>query len=207
MGADTAIRRSRAAKRSGDESGQALILAIGGIFVLLAAALALVAIASAVTGKGRAQRAADLVAISAARSMRDDLPKLLSPPTLPNGSPNPAHLEKAAYLERARGAAVGAGEANHLAADRLQLSFPDAGSFAPVRAKAVVIARLEVDQGRPEVEASAVAEAAAPLGAAGGSPAIASGGGYSGPLVYRDGEGMRPDVAGAFDRMTAAAAA
>jgi len=36
-------------------------------------------------------------------------------------------------------------------------------------------------------------------------PAVAQGGGYSGPLVYRDGEGMRPDVAAAYDRMTAAA--
>jgi hypothetical protein len=36
-------------------------------------------------------------------------------------------------------------------------------------------------------------------------PAVASGGGYSGPLVYRNGEGMRPDVAAAFDQMAAAA--
>jgi hypothetical protein len=36
-------------------------------------------------------------------------------------------------------------------------------------------------------------------------PAMASGGGYSGPLVYRNGEGMRPDVAAAFDQMAAAA--
>jgi hypothetical protein len=34
---------------------------------------------------------------------------------------------------------------------------------------------------------------------------MAKGGGYSGPLVYRDGEGMRPDVAAAYDRMSAAA--
>jgi D-alanyl-D-alanine dipeptidase len=34
---------------------------------------------------------------------------------------------------------------------------------------------------------------------------MASGGGYAGPLVYRTGEGMRPDVAAAFDRMAAAA--
>jgi hypothetical protein len=34
---------------------------------------------------------------------------------------------------------------------------------------------------------------------------MASGGGYSGPLVYRQGHGMRPDVAAAFDRMAAAA--
>ncbi|MGB7685464.1 MAG: transglycosylase SLT domain-containing protein, partial [Solirubrobacterales bacterium] len=50
----------------------------------------------------------------------------------------------------------------------------------------------------------AVAEAAAPA-AAGAAPAMATGGGYSGPLVYRDGKGMRPDVAAAFDRMAAAA--
>jgi hypothetical protein len=36
-------------------------------------------------------------------------------------------------------------------------------------------------------------------------PSQAEGGGYSGQLVYRDGEGMRPDVAAAYDRMSAAA--
>ena len=77
-----------------------------------------------------------------------------------------------------------------------------------MRAKAAIVARLVVGGGRTEVEASAVAEAAAPMGAAGGGgPTMASGGGYSGPLVYRDGEGMRPDVAAAFDRMAAAARA
>lgn len=55
------------------------------------------------------------------------------------------------------------------------------------------------------VEASAAAEIVA--SAAGGlaMPAYASGGGYSGPLAYRMGKGMRPDVAQAFDRMAAAA--
>src|SRR6202012_835501 len=76
------------------ESGQALVLALGGLFVLVAGALARVAIAGAVTGKGRAQRAADLVAISAVRSMRDDLSALLAPPRLANAVPNPAHLGK-----------------------------------------------------------------------------------------------------------------
>src|SRR5690348_5425539 len=95
-----------------EESGQALILALGGSLFLLVAALALVAIAGAVTGKGRAQRAADLVAISAVRSLRDDLPRLLSPPRLPDGRPNPQHLEKAAYLARARAAGLVAARAN-----------------------------------------------------------------------------------------------
>jgi Transglycosylase SLT domain/D-alanyl-D-alanine carboxypeptidase len=189
----------------GHESGQALILALGGAFVLLAGALALVAIAAAVTGKGRVQRAADLTAISAARSMRDDLPQLLSPPALANGLPNPAHVDKPAYLARARAAALAAGRANGVDPGRVRLSFPDQGSFAPLRAKAIVIARLEVGDGRTEVEASAIAEAAAPIGTGGAAVTMASGGGYSGPLVYRNGEGMRPDVAAAFDRMAAAA--
>lgn len=84
------------------EEGQALPLALGGALALIAAALALVAIAGAMTGKGRVQRAADMAAISAVRSMRDDLPRLLSPPALPNGLPNPSHIDKADYLTRAR---------------------------------------------------------------------------------------------------------
>ncbi|HXS47640.1 MAG TPA: D-alanyl-D-alanine carboxypeptidase family protein, partial [Solirubrobacterales bacterium] len=183
------------------EEGQALLLALGGAFALIAAALALVAIAGAVSGKGRAQRAADLAAISAARSMRDDLPRLLTASTLPNGSPNPAHLEKPVYLARARAAANGVARANDVPAARLEVSFPDLASFAPLRVKAVVTGRVEAHR----VEASAVAEAAAPATSGGSMPSMASGGGYGGPLVYRTGEGMRPDVAAAFDRMAAAA--
>jgi hypothetical protein len=184
------------------EDGQALLLALGASFALIAAALALVAIAGAVTGKGRAQRAADLAAISAARSMRDDLPRLLAPPTLPGGLPNPEHMEKAAYLMRARVAANEVARANDVYPTRLQVSFPDAASFAPVRVKAVVAASVDGHG----VEASAVAEAAAPATSTGSTPSMASGGGYSGPLVYRTGEGMRPDVAAAFDRLAVAAA-
>jgi hypothetical protein len=194
------------------ENGQALLLAIGGAFALIVAALALIAIAGAVTGKGRVQRAADLAAISAARSMRDDLPRLLTPPSLPGGMPNPVHLEKSAYLARARAAAIAAARENEVAAGGLRVSFPDVASFAPLRVKAVIVGRLELalagNGGKTgTVEASAVAEAAAPAGSSGGDglPGMASGGGYSGPLVYRTGEGMRPDVAAAFDRMAAAA--
>jgi hypothetical protein len=199
--------RSAAGKGSsgpGRESGQALILALGGAFVLVLGALALVAIAGAVTGKGRVQRAADLAAISAARAMKDSLPRLLSPPTLPNGLPNPFHISKATYLAEAREAALAAGRANGVDPDRLAVDFPDAASFAPVRARALVTARLEAP-GSPAVEASAVAEAGASAGA--GMTGMASGGGYSGPLVYRNGEGMRPDVAEGYDRMVAAAQA
>jgi hypothetical protein len=174
--------------RARDESGQALILAVGGALALIAGALALVAIAGAVTGKGRAQRAADLVAISAVRSMRDDLQQLLAPPRLADGRPNPSHLDKATYLARARAAALTAARANEVDPRRVLVNFPDAGSFAPVRARATVVAGLRAGEGQ-RVEASAVAEAAAPYGAAtGGATGMASGGGYSGPLIFRDGE-------------------
>lgn len=191
--------------RAREESGQALILALGGALGLIAAAVALVAIAGAVTGKGRAQRAADLVAISAVRSMRDDLDRLLAPPRLRDGTPNPRHLAKAAYLARARVAALAAARDNEVDPRRVSLRFPDAGSFAPVRAKATIVAGLRGGDGQ-RVEASAVAEAGTPYGAAaGGATGMASGGGYSGPLIFRDGEGMRPDVATAYDQMAAAA--
>jgi Transglycosylase SLT domain/D-alanyl-D-alanine carboxypeptidase len=189
----------------GSESGQALLPALGGALALIAAAVALVAIAGAVTGKGRAQRAADLAAISAARSMRDDLPRLLSAPILPSGLPNPSHLEKAAYLARARATALEIVAANGAAPRRLRVSFPDAGSFAPVRVRAALVAHLTVGGVGSEVEVSAVAEAGTPATGGDAPPAMATGGGYSGPLVYRQGEGMRPDVAAAFDRMAAVA--
>ncbi|MGE0066426.1 MAG: transglycosylase SLT domain-containing protein [Solirubrobacterales bacterium] len=188
-----------------DESGQALILALGGAIVVIAGALALVAIAGAITGKGRAQRAADLAAISAARSLRDDLPQLLAPATLSDGRPNPDHIGKPFFLARARRAALDAGRANGVDPGRLRVVFPDGDSFAPVQVKAVVVARLDGAERGARVEASAVAEAAAPSGAAGGM-SMASGGGYGGPLVFRDGKGMRPDVGAAYDRMKADAA-
>ncbi len=195
------VRRSPEIVAPGCE-GQALPLAIGGIAVVLVLAVALAAIAGALTGKGRAQRAADLSALSAARSMRDDLPRLLSPRMLPGGIPNPAHLSKARYLARARAAAREAALANGA---KIRLSFPDRLSFAPLRARAVLETEVEGGGRHSRTEVSAVAEAVAPYSSAGAAPAMASGGGYSGPLVYRQGEGMRPDVAEALDRMSAAA--
>jgi hypothetical protein len=111
------------------------------------------------------------------------------------------------YLGRARAAALDAGRANGVDAAHLRVSFPDGESFAPVQARAVVLAEVEVGSRPARAEASAVAEAGAPSsGFSGGAPRMASGGGYSGPLAVRQGEGMRPDVAAAFDRMAATAA-
>ena len=191
------------------ERGQALPALLGGITILLVAALAIASIAGALTGKGRLQRAADLSALSAARSMRDEMPRVTAPPLLPDGAPNPAHIDRALYLSRARAAAFEAAKANDADPRRLRVTFPGT-AFPPLRVRVDVVGELRpaaAPRARAtEVLAYAVAEAAAPAGAGAAAPELASGGGYSGSLVYRQGEGMRPDVGRAFDRMAAAAA-
>jgi Transglycosylase SLT domain/D-alanyl-D-alanine carboxypeptidase/Putative Flp pilus-assembly TadE/G-like len=206
--AERGLQRLRAALLGGASRAQALPSLLAAVSILLVIALALVAVAGALTGKARVQRAADLAALSAARSMRDTLPRLLAPRQLPNGSPNPDHLTKGAYLTLARAAAVAAARANGVEARRLELSFPDGDSFAPLRARVRVIAGLAGDRAPnpTAVTAVAVAEAAPPNRGGGDLFNVATGGGYEGPLVFRQGEGMRPDVAAAYDRMSAAAA-
>jgi hypothetical protein len=81
--------------------------------------------------------------------------------------------------------------------------------FAPTRVTVVIREttdlRLPDDRRhRVEVQARATAEIAVDPGGP-GMPGQARGGGYSGPLAYRQGKPMRPDVAVAFDRMAAAA--
>ncbi len=208
-------RRLLCLGRARSDPGQALPALLGAGLMLILAALALAAIGGAATGKGRVQRAADLAALSAARSMRDDLPRLLAPPRLPDGRLNPRHLSKAEYLSLARLAAIDAARRNQVDQGRLRLAFPDAAADPPLRARVTVTGEIDPDRlvggeragvRRPiRVVASAVAEASAPVSSWTGMPSQAEGGGYAGPLVYRDGEGMRPDVAVAFDRMAAAA--
>jgi hypothetical protein len=199
----------------GRERGQALPAMLGAGLILILAALALAAIGGAATGKGRVQRAADLAALSAVRSMRDDTPRLLAPETLPDGAPNPRHLFRGDFLSRARLAALEAARRNQVDPARLRIAFPDASFLPPLRARATVVGEIDPERlpggdrlsdHRPiRVVASAVAEASAPVSSWSGMPAQAEGGGYSGPLAYRDGEGMRPDVAAAYDRLAGAA--
>jgi soluble lytic murein transglycosylase-like protein len=212
----------------GAERGQALLLMLGVLAAALAGTLILVAFGQALGGKSRHQRAVDLAAVSAASSMRDDYPRLFEPVTLGDGEPNPRHLSTAEYLARARAVAIRAGARNGVRLVAVDVDFPD-GGFAPtrvrVRVQASVPARIggsPVDdrtasrQGRTgadrptsvrvEIRASATAELA-PLAGGPAMPANASGGGYSGPLAYRMGKPMRPDVASAFDRLAAAARA
>jgi len=178
------------------QAGQALPLVAGLCFVVLALASVMAALGGAVTATAAKQRAADLAALSAARSMRDDANRLLAPPRLADGSPNPGHLERGRLLGRARAAAIAAARRNGIDPARVAVRFPDAGAPVPLRARVA----LEGDPGRwAEAQAAPPASAAHPV-------TTASGGGYSGPLEHRQGKPMRPDVAEAFDRLATAAA-
>lgn len=193
------------------ERGQALLLMLGVVAAALVGTLMLVALGQALGGKSRQQRAADLAVVSAARRMSEDYFRLFEPAALPNGLPNPRHLSTAEYLLRARATAVRAGGANDVRIGATDVDFPG-GGFAPtrVRVRARGEVGVRVENGRRKrrvaVQASATAELAL-TGGGPGMPEMASGGGYSGPLAYRSGKPMRPDVAVAFDRMAVAARA
>jgi hypothetical protein len=207
-GGEASRRAKRLARGLVGEAGQALPLVLGGVFLLAFGALLLSAFGGAVTGKARAQRLADLAALSSARSMRDDFERLFVGPRLPDGSPNPRHLSKAEYLRRATVAAAEAARRNSADPERVRIRFPDAHSFAPLRVRARLHAELEPPADREaDVKVVAEAEVVPPAAVATPAPEIASGGGYSGPLAYRQGKPMRPDVAAAFDRLAAAGAA
>jgi soluble lytic murein transglycosylase-like protein len=187
------------------------VLLLGVVAVALVGALILFAFGQALGGKSRHQRAADLAAVSAARQMRDDYARVFQPPTLAGGVPNPAYLSPADYADRARTVAVRAARRNGVRIAPDAVDFPT-GGLAPtrvrVRVRGVVPVRVEglpARRGRIAVDASATAELS-PL-AGQGMPTIATGGGYAGPLAYRMGIPMRPDVALAFDRLAAAARA
>ena len=197
--------------RSGD-AGQASLLLLGVATLLLGVAGVLFAFGSALGSKGKHQRAADLAAVSAGQVMRELYPRLFEPPPLANGLPNPRHLPLPVYLALVRRAAVRGARRNGVDVGGADVSFPG-GGFAPTRVAVRVhgVARVRVKPsggGRGEavpVKARATAEIAPDLNVPLGMPAFGSGGGYDGPIAYRMGKPMRPDVAAAFDRMAAAA--
>jgi hypothetical protein len=194
----------------GDERGQALLLMLGGVGALLAGVVLLFAVGNALGAKGRYQRAADLAAISAAQVMRDLYPRLFEPPFIEPDVLNPRHLEEGEYRAAAVAAAIRGGRRNGVEIRAEEVSFPEPG-FAPTRVAVGVRGQTRVSLGadggrarsRLRIRASATAELSPAAGEA--FPGTASGGGYDGPLAYRQGEPMRPDVALAFDRMAAAA--
>src|SRR3954469_2779730 len=101
------------------ESGQAAILLLGAMAALVAFALVLASFGQALGARGRAQRVADLAAVSGARAMRDSYQRLFEPPDAPR------RLSLAEYLALARAAAVDGARRNGLAIDPGDVSFPD----------------------------------------------------------------------------------
>ena len=195
------MARTPAAARWRDASGQATILVLGLAMALLLGALVLGAIAQGIGVQGDQQRAADLAALAGARAMHDAYAGLFEAPAL-GGRTNPAHLERDAYLALGRRAAVATARRNGAA--RAAVSFPDAATFAPVRVRVEIRDDIEVAPAqRVPAGARAQAELAPPAELASGSVGA---GEYRGPLAYRQGRPMRPDVAAAFDRLAAAAA-
>lgn len=184
---DTTRRREGGILR--DESGQALLLLVGLIAVVLVAAVVVGAIARGLGGRGDNQRAADLGALGGARAMRTDYPRLFAPPLL-GGRPNPAHLSRATYLARARTRAEKTARLN--GAEAVEVSFPDGGSFAPVRVRVTVRDPAVVEVGGERRSAAIDASAEAELSAAASSAALGAGpGDYAGPLAYRQGKPLR----------------
>ncbi len=190
----------RPARDARSEPGQALLLVLGILLAVLVGAVVLGGIAAGVLAHGGRQRAADLAALAAAKAMRDAHHRVFAPPVVA-GRANPEHLPRAAYL--ALGRRIAAATAGRNGSERVAVSFPG-GGLAPVRVRVTTSDPLELGAGRAvELEATAEAELLPPGSTPLGRPA--GSGEYSGPLAYRDGKPMRPDVAAAYDRMAAAA--
>lgn len=181
-------------------AGQASILLVGGLLAVVLGGLVLGLVARGGAREAAAQRAADLAALAGAGAMHHAYARLFEP-AFADRLPRAAHVDKAAYLQLGRDAAVRAARAN--GAGDISVSFPDGASFAPVRIRVTVKDRFEAHVG--EVRRSARIAATAEATLAPPRDTALGGGGYDGPLATRQGKPMRPDVAQAFDRMERAA--
>lgn len=185
-----------------DARGQASILLTAGLAGILVAVLIVAVVARSAAGEADAQRVADLAAVAAGKAMQASYFRLFEPAWLEHEA-NPRHLEKADYLQLGRDAALAVARANDMS--DASVSFPDERSMAPMQVRVEIHETLAVGHGGARRTARIGADAEAELGL-GDMAALTSGGdGYDGPLSYRQGKPMRPDVALAFDRLAAAA--
>ena len=172
------------------EAGQALPLVMLIGMLLLGAGIAMFWLGRAHATQARAQTAADLTAISAARRLRELLPVMAT---------DPARAREARRAEIRRVATQIAG-GNGVALVRV--AWPEGSRWPPTTVQVTVEAA-----GPAGTRIRAGARAAVTPGA-GSLPEAWSAGGagqYAGPLVLRDGKPTCPAVATAFDRMDAAA--
>jgi hypothetical protein len=200
------MARRGGTERAGGERGQALVLIVGALAVVLIGAALLGQLARAVGAHGGEQRAADLGALAAARTMRDLYPRLFEPEAI-DGRPNPRHLDRVDYL--AAGRARGESVARSNGAEAVAVSFPGADAIAPVVVRVAAGRPVDIggwgDRRSLDVHAAAEAELSPGIMTAGLGD-LGSGDEYRGPFAIRQGKPMRPDTAQAFDRMEAAAA-
>ncbi|MDO8186649.1 transglycosylase SLT domain-containing protein [Conexibacter sp. JD483] len=204
-GEAAAIGTARPGRRfAREERGQAALLLVAVMCVVLVGAVVLGGIAAGLGERGDNQRAADLGALGGARAMRAVYPRLFQPAYI-GRVPNPSHLSRDTYLALARRRAEATARLN--GAERISVAFPDGAAFAPTRIRVTVTDPAVVKAGGERREAAVDAVAEAELSPSAATAALGAGpGDYSGPLAYRQGKPMRPDVAIAFDRMAAAAA-
>lgn len=197
-------------RRLSIQRGQATIpLVAGSILATLGVAL-FAQYGGALAARGQDQRTADIAAAAAADRMAKDYSRTFEPPVLPGGAPNARYLSPTAYRLRARGAAVRVSVVNEAVGRIERVKFglgvsPTSVTVSTLRRHDVPIAGTDKKR-RVNIRARATAELRFTFATMPGvMPANGSGGGYSGPLAYRQGKPMRPDVAMAFDRMATAA--
>jgi hypothetical protein len=183
---------SRARAELAPSRGQASLMMLAVAGVVLAGAVLLFAFGNALGAKGRYQRAADLAAVSAGQVMRDLYSRLFEPPFLDPGVPNPRHLERGEYLTLARAAAMRGARRNGARIRPADVTFPGE-DFAPTRVRVRIRGdhRVRLGDGRRRQLVSVRAQATAELSpgtGAGAMPGHAAGGGYDGPLAYRQGK-------------------
>ena len=180
------MRRGRDAQR-----GQAAPLALAVGLLVVLGAVALFLLGRVQLAAAQAQTAADLAAISAGREMWDHMGQI--------AFDGPA----GAARWRARLTAVSSAAAAPGGARVESLRIP--GAAWPPTAVEVVVSSPGPRGSRLRATARAGVVVSAGSGLGAGPIGRASGGGYSGPLVYRDGKPMCPAVGSAFDLMDAAA--
>lgn len=200
-----------------EERGQAAITLVGAVIAIFFVVALFAQFGSAFVAKGRDQRSADLAAIAAARQLASDHWRTYVPAVLPNGMPNPTHLSEAEYRSRARATAMRSIRANAGRESAKRVSFDGGGAPTSVtvtveRKHRVQVPGSEESAGSANRSVRIQTTATAELRFAFADlpdprPSDASGGGYDGPLAYRQGKPMRPDVAETFDRLAAAARA
>ena len=173
------------------QQGQAMPVVLAVAAVALACVLGLGAVGGLRVASGGARLAADLAALSAGRALLGAIPAALVDPWGVRHHLAKAASQAAAASARGTGATV---TAVRLLGD----------GALPMQVEVRVARRGPLGV---RVSATARAGLAATATAVWDPVGWASGGGYTGPVVYRDGKPMCPAVAAAFDLMDRAARA